>query len=124
MQYVQVNGNFYLNHQFLCKCYSGFGLGLNNPADEAIPDFGPIPAGTWEIIRWDDHHAEKGPVVAVLSPVGHNAHGRSAFLIHGDNNLVNHTASHGCIIMPREFREKIRASNDLKLEVLNNAFVG
>jgi hypothetical protein len=57
-------------------------------------------------------------VVAVLSPVGHDAHGRSSFLIHGDNSLGNHTASHGCIILSRMVREKMRASGDMDLEVV------
>lgn len=97
--------------------YSGFGVGLNNPNMESVPDIGPIPAGQWKIDRWEDHHAEKGPQVAVLSPVGHTAHGRSGFLIHGDNVLVNHTASHGCIIANRAIRDELRASGETELLV-------
>lgn len=85
------------------KGYSGHGQGLNNPLLEAAVGMGPIPSGEWEIVRWHDnyidHHGHnKGPIVAELRPVGHNAHGRSGFLIHGDNSDMNHTASDGCII--------------------------
>lgn len=78
--------------------YSGHDLGLNNPDLEHEQGIGPIPCGMWKIIRWDNHHGDKGPCVAILEPVGHNACGRSGFLIHGDNKEGNHSASHGCII--------------------------
>jgi hypothetical protein len=98
--------------------YSGFGIGLNNGALEAEPDIGPIPKGKWKIARWDDVHGEKGPIVAVLNPIGHDAHGRTGFLIHGDNAAMNHTASHGCIIANRNIRTNWRASKDMDLEVI------
>lgn len=115
--YAQSTGRLSRDGGFEGSGYSGFGQGLNDPDFEAIPNVGPIPRGLWKIERWDDHHGEKGPVVAVLSPVGHDAHGRSAFLIHGDNDLGNHTASHGCIIMSRPVREKMRRSGDTELTV-------
>lgn len=108
--YTQVTGAFLLKGVLLATCYSGLGSGLNNPAKETIGSLGPIPKGEWEIVRWDDHHADKGPCVAVLRPVGHDAHGRSNFLIHGDNGEGNHTASHGCIIMNHDARLKLRAA--------------
>ena len=40
-----------------------------------------------------------------LWPVGHNAHGRSALMIHGDNKTG--TASKGCVIIGRATRERI-----------------
>lgn len=97
--------------------YSGNGAGLDNPAMEAVADVGPIPRGLWHIDRWDDQHGEKGPVVGVLSPVGHDAHGRSEFLIHGDNAAANHSASHGCIILGPVLRKAMRASGDSALTV-------
>src|SRR5690242_1987580 len=81
--------------------YSGHGVGLNNPDFEAMVNVGPIPRGRWQIIKWEDHHGDKGPIVAILKPVGHTAHWRAGFLIHGDNSAGNHSASHGCIIAPR-----------------------
>lgn len=97
--------------------YSGHGVGLNNHALEAVADVGPCPCGGWEIIRWDATHADKGPCVGVLSPVGHDAHGRSEFLIHGDNAAGDNSASHGCIILGPSLRHVMRDSGDHDLTV-------
>lgn len=118
IQYQQLSGGIWLGSKYLGAGYSGNGIGLNQPSHEADANVGPIPAGFWKIERWDDHHGDKGPIVAVLSPVGHNAHGRSAFLIHGDNSLGNHSASHGCIIANRDIRQRLRDSGDTELEVI------
>lgn len=117
ISYDQKSGNISIRNTFVGVGYSGFGPGLDNPDMEADADIGPIPAGKWEILRWDDHHGEKGPQVAVLAPVGHDAHGRSAFLIHGDNPQLNHTASHGCIVAGRSIRDALRASGEMELTV-------
>ena len=99
--------------------YSGHAEGLNNPALENVHDIGPIPAGKWRIARWDDHHGDKGPVVAVLEAVGHDAYGRSGFLIHGDNSQGNFSASHGCIITGLAIRTTMRDTGDTDLLVTN-----
>jgi lipoprotein-anchoring transpeptidase ErfK/SrfK len=39
-------------------------------------------------------------------------------MIHGDNATMNHTASHGCIILSHDFRQKISDSGDTSLEVV------
>jgi hypothetical protein len=98
--------------------YSGFASGKNNPKAECLQAVGPIPRGKLKITRWDDQHGDKGPQVAVLAPVGHDAHGRSAFLIHGDSKSAPGTASHGCIILSRDLRDQIRNSGDTDLEVI------
>jgi len=99
--------------------YSGNGVGLNNVSMERIEGVGPIPRGGWTIDRWDDVHGTKGPIVAVLSPnEGTNTFGRSEFLIHGDNGLGNHSASHGCIILSRPWREKLRETGLNQIIVL------
>lgn len=97
--------------------YSGNGTDLNNPASEAKRDHGPIPRGLWRIGTWEVFHNQLGLRVAPLTPVGHNADGRSGFFIHGDNSLMNHTASDGCIIMIRAARDKIADSKDHDLTV-------
>lgn len=115
--YDQKTGKITLHSAAAGTGYSGHDAGLNNPGLEAVSNVGPIPRGEWHIDRWDEKHGDKGPIVAVLSPVGHDAHGRSAFLIHGDNALNNHSASHGCIIANRPIREALRASGETKLMV-------
>lgn len=99
--------------------YSGHGLGKNNHAYETMANVGPIPCGDWEIIRWDDHHGDKGPVVAVLRPVGHDAHNRTDFLMHGDSLEHPGEASHGCVIANRMIRDTLRASGETKLRVVS-----
>ena len=98
--------------------YSGNGDGLNNTALEAEPDVGPIPAGAWQIVEWAAHYEDKGPNVAILAPVGHDACGRSGFLIHGDNSAGNFSASHGCIIAGPSLRDALHASGEIELEVI------
>ena len=90
--------------------YAGYGDGVNNPADEAIPDVGPIPHGRYSIGPAFTHPV-CGPVAMRLEPLpGTDTHGRSGFLMHGDSSAMNHTASHGCIIMARDIRLRVAAS--------------
>lgn len=117
ISYEQKTGNIKIRNTLVGVGYSGNGDGLDDPDMEAMSNIGPIPRGEWRIDHWDDHHGEKGPEVAVLSPVGHNAHGRSAFLIHGDNAAGNHSASHGCIIANRTIRDALRASGEVQVIV-------
>ena len=98
--------------------YSGNGAGLNNSAMEAVHDVGPIPRGEYQIGEFFDD-AVKGPIVCHLTPVApFAALGRSGFMIHGDNQLLNHTASEGCIVAARFIREQISESGDTILEVV------
>jgi len=95
--------------------YSGGGLGRNNQAMENVSNVGPIPRGSYRIGS-SHHSAHTGPVTMDLSPsAATNTFGRSAFLIHGDN--LSHTASHGCVILRRDVRERISASTDRTLVV-------
>jgi hypothetical protein len=43
--------------------------------------------------------------------------GRFGFFMHGDNQLANHTASDGCIIMSHDIRALVAASPDNSLVV-------
>jgi len=98
--------------------YSGHGDGLDNPALEQQQCEGPIPQGEWEIGQFFDDPGHKGPLVAHLMPLpGTETFGRSGFMIHGDNEHLNHSASEGCIVLPRILREMILASNDRTLVV-------
>ena len=99
--------------------YSGHGPGRNNPGMEAVPDVGPIPHGLYKIGKPEccapDPPGPHGPYVLPLSPNGHNACGRSGFLMHGDN--VHHDASLGCIIQLFTTREQVGASGSYDLLV-------
>lgn len=115
--YSQKTGQIGIRNTLIGIGYSGHAEGLDDPDMEAVVAIGPIPRGEWKIDRWLEKHGTKGPIVARLSPVGHNAHGRSGFLIHGDNSSLNHTASHGCIISSRAIRDALRASGVTQLLV-------
>lgn len=97
--------------------YSGHGDQKNDPAAEAITAEGPIPRGAWKIGAPYDSKSV-GPFALRLEPVGHDAHGRSAFRIHGDSASQPGQASHGCIILPRGIREQIARSGDCSLQVV------
>jgi hypothetical protein len=116
--YAQSTGRLSRNGDFEGSGYSGHGQGLNAPDMEAEHGVGPIPRGRWKITEWDTQHGALGPVVGILEPVGHTAHGRTLFRIHGDNAEQDHTASDGCIILGRVLREKMRDSGDADLEVV------
>ena len=98
--------------------YSGHGEGLNNHAMEAVHGVGPIPVGRYAIGPWEAQHGRLGRIVAALTPVGHDAHGRSGFFWHGDNAEMNNTASDGCIVSPYATRMKGIQSADDELEVV------
>lgn len=117
IDYQQSSGKIGLGGRYLGTAYSGHGAGFDNPKFETVPEVGPIPAGKWKIVRWFEHHPDLGPVVAELAPVGHNAHGRTGFFIHGDNVKLDHSASLGCIVAIRAIRQALRTSGVTDLEV-------
>jgi hypothetical protein len=83
-----------------------------------------LPSGKWKIVeRYDSQNV--GPYALVLHAVDatprddrHEATGRSAFRIHGDNARGDRSASRGCIILPRALRVKIWQSGDRDLVVV------
>ena len=97
--------------------YSGHSPGVNNPAMEADPGVGPIPAGQWTIGTAFDH-PHLGPLAMHLTPAGFDPHGRSGFFIHGDNALGNESGSEGCIVLGRAIRQAIADSGDHQLTVI------
>ena len=100
--------------------YSGRGNGLNNPTKEAVHRVGPIPAGWWKIRLTPLKKTVCGPLALPLTPVGHDAHGRTKFRIHGDNALRDHTASEGCIIAPPATRQAIITAGVTDLLVVSH----
>ena len=117
--YSQSTGELRRNGSLVGTGYSGAGnsaaTGRNNSAMQDVANHGPIPQGQWTI-GTARRHATKGPTVMALTPVGHNALGRTAFLIHG-NNAVNN-ASQGCIILGPTIRNQIASSGDTTLTVV------
>lgn len=98
--------------------YSGNGQGLNNPAMSDVQDVGPLPAGLYTIGVFADRPVV-GEFAAPLDPDADNQmFGRSGFFMHGDNPAADHTASDGCIVLPRAVREAVAASGDIRLQVV------
>jgi hypothetical protein len=114
-RYSQSMGVLYHNRTRIDKGYSGKGNSKNNGADEALGFKGPIPRGSYSI-GTPYYSTRLQHTVIPLTPIGHSAHGRTAFLIHGDNST--NTASEGCIIFNIGTRQKILKSRDKKLEVV------
>lgn len=120
----QSAGELSRDGSFVSKGYSGAGRGKNNPALQGVQGVGPTPAGRWKIVRVYDS-ANVGPFTLALDPVDakpgddrHEPTGRIAFRIHGDSIRAPGTASRGCIILPRVIRERIWASRDRDLVVV------
>lgn len=113
--YKQTTGELWLDGEYEGIGYSGRGDGRNNHDLEAVQGVGPIPKGKYRINA--PYYSEKtGPISFPLIPIDHKAHGRSGFMIHGDN--VAHDASHGCIILGRTIRCRIRDDRETALEVV------
>ncbi len=113
--YRQTDGELLHDGEFIGTGYSGTKEGRNNPAEQATPNVGPVPQGTFTI---GPSHSELvlGPCVMNLDPVeGTNTFGRSLFRIHGDN--ARHDASHGCVILGPAIRQQISDSPDKILVV-------
>src|SRR5271163_365720 len=76
--------------------YSGNGPDLNNPAAEVAIGHGPIPAGLYHIGAPHSPIDHLGRLAMPLIPEPTNhMYGRSGFFLHGDNEMMNHTASDG-----------------------------
>ncbi len=119
IRYEQDYGKILLSDgKLLALGYSGHGEGVNNPAMEKVPRAGPIPCGYWEMVEFLEHHGDHGPAVIRLLPKGHDAHGRSGFLCHGDNALLNSSASLGSIVAARQARERMWKEADKTIQVV------
>ncbi|MDZ4851865.1 MAG: DUF2778 domain-containing protein [Pirellulaceae bacterium] len=116
--YSQRTGQLRHNGTLVSTGYSGAGTqhsqGRNNADMQATANAGPIPRGQW-LIGAVTNSAQTGPNVLPLRPIGHNAFGRTAFQVHGNNSFNN--ASHGCIVLPLSARQLIANSGDNVLHV-------
>src|SRR5713226_627438 len=117
--YRQSTGELSHNGVVVGTGYSGAGTttatGRNNPLMQGAANQGPIPTGTYHVGP-AYHNAHTGPTSMNLTPMGHNARGRSGFMIHGDNRASN--ASQGCVIMPPAARQQVANSGDTTLVVV------
>jgi lipoprotein-anchoring transpeptidase ErfK/SrfK len=99
--------------------YSGNGSDLDNPAGQGDIGHGPIPQGEWIIGVFADRAVVGKFSVPLMPCQGNNMDGRDGgFYIHGDNPQGDHTASDGCIVLPRPLREAIAMSHDVLLNVV------
>lgn len=114
----QSKGELTYNGSFVTNGYSGAGKGKNNPSMQQAKGIGPIPQGSWKLAHV--YNSQKvGPFAIRLEPLKvTNTFNRSDFLIHGDSISNPGTASQGCIILPRKFREKMWNSEDHTLIVV------
>jgi hypothetical protein len=98
--------------------YSGDPVHKNDPNAQSLRNQGPIPEGDYTFgspVKTFTH----GPYVLPLYPDPKNLMwNRYGFLIHGDNITEPGTASQGCIILAREFREMMWNSSDHTLQVI------
>ena len=114
--YIQSTGDLTFNRSRVATGYSGHTNGKNKPHMEHVRNVGPIPRGEYKI-ETPRNSARTGSFVLPLTPVGHNALGRTDFQIHGDSRSNLSFASNGCIILNRSIREKIWQSGIRKLVV-------
>jgi hypothetical protein len=80
--------------------YSGNSDMVNDLEFDNEENAGCLPAGKYTL-SGPFTNPEKGPRVFNLIPnLANNMKGRSGFMIHGDTESMNHTASDGCIVSP------------------------
>lgn len=118
--YVQTSGKL-LDHRgkLISIGYSGNGNDRDHPASQEKVGRGPLPVGQYTIGPPHAPADHLGPLALPLWPATANhMFGRSGFFIHGDNTAMNHTASNGCIILPRQVRQLVSDSPDRVLQVV------
>lgn len=123
--YEVVSGRLYSDDgELIAKGYAGGNKGqvpeaVNNPEYQSRHEIGPLPSGAYTIDAPYDH-PQLGPYVMNLVPAPENEmFGRGDFRIHGDNSKGDHSASEGCIILPRDVRNRIWLSGDRSLDVVD-----
>jgi hypothetical protein len=116
--YHQSSGKMFLDGKEIGSGYSGKAEGKNNPDKEKEKNVGPIPKGLYKIGKPKEWKGMQ--YVFDLSPDGHNAHGRTQFLIHGDSKKNPGNASEGCIILSAEIRKRIADSGVSRLRVVRD----
>ena len=111
-----------INRTLVGTGYSGHGEGINNPEKQDVENVGPIPQGIYTIGEQKDHITSEGKTLIAsmeLTPDSNNEmHDREGFLMHGDNDKGNQSASKGCPIFDRATRDDVANSGDNELIVV------
>ncbi|PIT61153.1 DUF2778 domain-containing protein [Snodgrassella alvi] len=116
--YEQNSGILSHNGEYIITGYAGFGKGKNEPSMQCVSNVGPLPRGKYIMKELILNHKHMGPYIIRLEPdPSNNMCGRSGFYIHGDSIKNPGTASTGCIILRKIYREKMWKSNDKNLVV-------
>lgn len=122
------NGKLWHNSKLLTVGYSGKDTdnkddaddGKNDPSRTSERNVGAIPAGLWHIVGQPFDHPLRGKYCLRLEPDPKTeTFGRDGFLCHGDSIKNPGTASHGCIILARNWRQAIFESGDKELLVIS-----
>lgn len=118
MEHVNDDGTI----DYTASGYAGHGPGVNNPGMQNVPGIGPLPQGDYTIAAMRNNRTGSGRVLRNsmrLEPdAGNEMYNRDGFLIHGDNNRHDRSASEGCIILGSDARKRIPESNDNCLRVV------
>ncbi len=116
-RYEQSTGKMFHNDKPIGACYAG-AVGYKNKTEyEGLKNKGPIPRGKWTIGYTYLKHPHLGTYAIALLPNGHNALGRSGFMIHADSVKNPGGASEGCIVCALEVRKYIHTRKTEGLEV-------
>ena len=92
--------------------------GVNNHDAQGTKSVGPLPVGFYTFGE-PVAQSQLGPFAIPLLPDATNTmYGRGGFYCHGDTPQLNHSASEGCMIFPRQVRDEIAASGDKQLAVI------
>lgn len=118
--YCIESGSFYLGDKYIATGYSGHDPFKNRVDSQNVQHLGPIPEGYYRIGNPFNSLHTTDYALALQPEPGTNTYGRSEFEIHGDmrDPALRGTASHGCIILPRNVRERIVASGFSRLRVI------
>ena len=116
--YHQSTGRLEYNGVAAASGYSGAPGAVNNPDREFEVLIGPIPRGNYRIGVLQLNGGHMGHDVIPLTPVGHNAHRRTGFFLHGDSIRSPGTASQGCVVLQHDIRMRINQSLDKVLQVV------
>lgn len=98
-------------HDYLMGiCYSGYGLGLNNPLLENVKRIGPMCRGMYDIVGNPFDSPKHGRFCLRFQPRPETImFGRSGLLFHGDSIIYPglEIASEGCVIGLHSVRLKV-----------------